>query len=352
MPQTDYNLDNVAALAGQAVERGRVCGKYQAAEEIPPGRFVVLNSDGKLELPQDTALGKVVGVSMYRSAKEPGAWAIDDYVPVLRAGTIWVESTASAPADLASANVRHSSTTSTHRGKVTDAAVSGAAGSEISDPGPVLFYDVGSSAPSGLALVELAFPGVDSDDDTRLDALETDAATANASMSIPLASFLDADGDPLAKFVSAASPTFGFNLADSEALNLRWNNDATPGTALCQIAIPKDLDDTANAYLEFLCSKSGATLADATTLTIAAYIVAEGNLHDADANCGGVTAALVGDAAAKTTDKLSLTIAAADIPSGAESMTFTVTPTAGTLGTDDLMIHAVRLKYTRKIQTS
>lgn len=187
---------------------------------------------------------------------------------------------------------------------------------------------------------------------TDIDALEVDAATANASLHIPLTSFLDADGDPLAKFVSAGSPTFGFNLADSEALNLRWNNDATPGTALCQVSLPADLDDAANAQLEFLCSKSGATLGDATTLAVTAFFVAEGDLHDADANAGGTTAALVGNAAAKTTDVLSLTLAAADIPAGARSLTFTVTPTAGTLGTDDLMIHAVRLRYTRKIQTS
>jgi hypothetical protein len=185
-----------------------------------------------------------------------------------------------------------------------------------------------------------------------VDALQADAATANAYVHIPITSFLDADGDPLAKFVSAGTPTFGFNLADSEALNLRWNNDATPGTALCQLSLPPDLDDTAAAQLEFLCSKSGATVGDATTLTCTAFILANGDLHDADANAGGVTDALVGNAVAKTTKKLTLTLAAADIPAGAHSMTFTVTPTAGTLGTDDLMIHSVRLRYTRKIQTS
>lgn len=187
---------------------------------------------------------------------------------------------------------------------------------------------------------------------TDIDALQADALTANAFMHIPLTSFLDADGDPLAKFVSAGSPTFGFNLADSEALNLRWNNDATPGTALCQINIPPDLDDTANCTLEFLCSKSGATVGDATTLTVTAFIISEGDLHDADANAGGVSNALVGNAAAKTTDVLSVTITAANMPANPRSMTFTVTPTAGTLGTDDLMIHAVGLRYQRKLLTS
>ncbi len=171
---------------------------------------------------------------------------------------------------------------------------------------------------------------------------------AMAELSIPLASFVDADGDPIAKFSSAASPTYGFTLADSEAMCIRWNNDAAPGTALCQVALPSDLDDARDAVLEFLCSKSGATVGDATTLTITAFIVGVGDLHDADANAGGVTNALVGNAAAKTTALLSRTIAAADIPAGARSMTFTVTPTAGTLGTDDLMLHDVRLRYFRK----
>lgn len=186
---------------------------------------------------------------------------------------------------------------------------------------------------------------------TTVEAALEELAKTRRSMHIPLTSFLDADGDPLAKFVSAGSPTFGFNLADSEALNLRWNNDANPGTALCQIALPFDLDDAEDMFLEFMCSKSGATVGDATTLTITAFIVAEGDLHDADANCGGITAALVGNAVAKTTDMLSLTITAANVPSGAQTMTFTVTPTAGLLGTDDLMIHSVKLRYVSKLNT-
>jgi hypothetical protein len=104
--------------------------------------------------------------------------------------------------------------------------------------------------------------------------------------------------------------------------------------------------------LEFLCSKSGATSGDATTLTIAAFIIGNGDLHDSDADCGSVTDALVGAATAKTTKVLTCTITAANVPAGARSMTFTVTPTAGLLGTDDLMLHSVRLRYKRKVLTS
>ncbi len=178
------------------------------------------------------------------------------------------------------------------------------------------------------------------------------AKTVNASVAIPLASFLDADGDPLAKFIDASSPTFGFNLANSEGLNLRWNNDATPGTALCQFSMPLDIDDTAAAELEFLCSKSGATSGDATTLTVGAYLVAAGDLHDADTALALVTNAITGAATAKTTALLTATIGASDIQAAPRSMTFSVTPTAGLLGTDDFMIHAVYFRYKRKLLTS
>ncbi len=205
---------------------------------------------------------------------------------------------------------------------------------------------------SGVAIADTGAFTTAADVEAALAELYQNVRTVNASVGIPLTSFVDADGDPLAKFVSAGSPTFGFALADSESLCLRWNNDATPGTALGQIAVPSDLDDTADAALEFLCSKSGATVGDATTLTLTAFIISEGDLHDADANCGGVTNALVGNATAKTTDVLSHTFTAANIPASPSSLTFTVTPTAGTLGTDDLIIHSVRLRYKRKVQTS
>jgi hypothetical protein len=179
-------------------------------------------------------------------------------------------------------------------------------------------------------------------------AVPSGGSGAVGELAIPLASFVDADGDPIAKFASAASPTYGFTLADSEAMAIRWNNDATPGTALCQVSLPRDLDESRDMVLEFLCSKSGATVGDATTLTVSAFLLATGALHDSDANAGGATNALTGDAAAKTTALLSRTIAAADIPAGARTMTFTIAPTAGTLGTDDLLLHECRLRYVRK----
>ncbi len=187
-----------------------------------------------------------------------------------------------------------------------------------------------------------------------LQELYQDAATANASFSVPLTGWLDADGDPLVKFVADNVGTVGYNLADSEALNLRWNNyPSNPGaTAICQFALPADLDDGAAVVIQFLCSKSGATAGDATKITYAAYLISEGDVHDADTVVTGDTDALVGNAVAKTTDVLTATIGASDVPVGAMSMTLKIFPKSGLIETDDFLVHAIRVKYTRKLQQS
>ncbi len=186
--------------------------------------------------------------------------------------------------------------------------------------------------------------------ETDLGELVTNATTAHATMHLPLTSFLDADGDPLVKFNNGVAD--GFNLADSEALNLRFNNASTPSTMLCQVSLPPDLDDTAAAQLEFLCSKSGATSGDAATIDVVYQLLVDGDLHNADTPVTVTTDALVGNATARTTKRLTATVAAGDIQPGASTMTFSIHPTDGTLGTDDLMIHSVRLRYTRKVLTS
>lgn len=165
---------------------------------------------------------------------------------------------------------------------------------------------------------------------------------------ISLASLFDPDGDPLVKFADGASAVPGWNLADSEAFGLRWNNHATPNAVLGSCQLPPGLENGKHTIkFEFLCSKTGATLADATTITVTAYLLAEGNLHDADANAGGATGAVTGNATAKTTKVLSKTIAAADVPTNARHITFTFKPTDGTLGTDDFIVHDVRLVITK-----
>ncbi len=201
--QTTYNIDNVAALPGMAVEvKGKVA-KYQCSEEIPPGRMVELHTDGKLRLYQG---GKRVGISMYRSAKEPGAWAIDDYVPVLRQGQIYADfkGTAASVADLTDANVYGADTTATDRGKITEASQTSASDAQIWDAGPVKFFGA-ASGNTGYVLVELNFPADEAESLTPIllshasndfavpatakmgQVFELNTTAANATVSLPTA---------------------------------------------------------------------------------------------------------------------------------------------------------------------
>jgi hypothetical protein len=160
--QDTYNTDLSPALPGQIVERGVVTGVYQCSEAIPPGRVVELHTDGKLRLPQGTGadIAKPVGVSCYRAAIEPNSgngYAIGEYVPVLRRGQIWADLVSGATVSaLAAANVYHSSTVATNRGKVGSAAEAAGAGVEIDALSGFLFLrDDGASSPA-LALLEVS----------------------------------------------------------------------------------------------------------------------------------------------------------------------------------------------------
>lgn len=202
MPQTTYSLDHVEAVAGQCVSKERVVGQYAASEEIPPGRLVELHTDNTLRLFRG---GKCVGVSMYRSAKEPGAWAIDDYVPVLREGLIWADfdGTAASAADLADANVWGPDTTATKRGKITQASATSASDAQIYAAGGVKFYGT-PTGNTGLALVEVGLSGrpnavaptllaVNAGDfaiptsSKNGEVIELDTTAANSTVSLPAA---------------------------------------------------------------------------------------------------------------------------------------------------------------------
>ena len=89
-------------------------------------------------------------------------------------------------------------------------------------------------------------------------------------------------------------------------------------------------------------------MGDATTFTVTAYDVTPGALDDAGVNFGGVTNALVGNAAAKTVSTLSLVLAAAAAHAYPATLALSITPTAGLLGTDTLNLHSAWLEYTKK----
>lgn len=185
--------------------------------------------------------------------------------------------------------------------------------------------------------------------DEALDALFVEGTSTQGVIELPLSSFADADGD-MAKFANGGAD--GLTLVDSKSFALRFNNAAAPPKMIGGFGVPYDADVTANMTLKFLVSKSGATLADATTITVEAFNQVNGALHDADADYGGATDAVVGDVAAKTLDVISLTLALANLPAVGSRVCLTIKPTDGLLGTDDFLIHRIWVEYTRKLRTA
>jgi hypothetical protein len=164
---------------------------------------------------------------------------------------------------------------------------------------------------------------------------------------LPLNNFWLAAGTPLAAFADAAAVTPGLALNDSEAAGVRWNNHATPAAMFTTLPIPGDRRPNTAIVVKALVSKSGATAGDVTTLTIGAFFQTVGALSDADADAGGASNAVTAAATAKTVQLVQVSIAAADVPDAPANLTLAVKPTAGTLGTDDLTIHAIWLEYER-----
>jgi hypothetical protein len=156
MPQTTYTSDYTAALAGQIADNSASeCVSYVCSEAIEAGRFVELHTDGKVRNPQGTTLTKPVGVAVYQVSDLPGGYAAGDVVCVMRKGRIYAQITGSAPGELVAANINHSSTVATDRGKLTTTATSAGAGTEISALEGCRFV---KSGPSGLGQVELNLP--------------------------------------------------------------------------------------------------------------------------------------------------------------------------------------------------
>lgn len=159
-------------------------------------------------------------------------------------------------------------------------------------------------------------------------------------------------GAPLAIFANGASAVPGSAIVDSKAFGIRWNNNATLDGILASFGMPSDCDITENMIVQIRASKTGATLADAPTFVVGAFNQVIGALHDADADFGGTSSAMTGDITAKTIQVVTRTLTAANLAASPATVTLTVKPTDGTLGTDDLVLHSVRIIYTKKLLTS
>ncbi len=173
--------------------------------------------------------------------------------------------------------------------------------------------------------------------------------TKTQPLNLPLAAFLLATGAPMAVFADGASAEPGTALDNSEAGGVRWNNHATPDQVMTVGLLPEDRKPGSDVTVKVVASKTGATIGDAVTFDISLFFQPVAALRDADADAGGTTDAMTGDAATKTVQSVSVAIGEADVPDGPVAFTLLAQPTDGTLGTDDVTIHAVYLEYTKII---
>lgn len=164
-----------------------------------------------------------------------------------------------------------------------------------------------------------------------------------AQFPVSLLGAYEADGTALAAFADGASTTPGLAVDGGEAVGVRWNNHATPDPIALSLFLNEAVEAGSDLTLELWAHKSGATLADATAFTVGAFFGVQGALYDADADCGGDTSAMVGNAAAKTIQKVTLTIDGDDVPAGPCFLNLTIQPKDGTLGTDDVTLLGGRL---------
>jgi len=162
---------------------------------------------------------------------------------------------------------------------------------------------------------------------------------------LPLGAFQEQDGTTLADF--SAGPTPGWSAGD-ESGGIRWGAHANPDPVSTQFLWPPDLDASVNATLHLIAAKTGATVGDAVAWTVEAFNNVVGALYDADADYGGDSSAMTGDATAKTVQDETLTLALANLPASVPGVTtLTIQPKDGTLGTDDVILLGAYIEYQR-----
>lgn len=141
---------------------------------------------------------------------------------------------------------------------------------------------------------------------------------------------LAAHGGEMAK---DSTPIFEFTNGDADsALRLRWVASDSNAIAL-QATLPPDFDDTADLVIHLRAAMAGTTNTP--------VIDCDAFFNEGDTKVEDASAAITGTTVAEYT----ITIAAADIPAGAQTVSLELTPGAHT--TDALYVYAIWLEYTK-----
>lgn len=155
---------------------------------------------------------------------------------------------------------------------------------------------------------------------------------------VPLATVLEGDATNVVGYLkSDTTPKLDMTNGDTDsALLITWAaSDNTP--VLFQVPLPPDLDVAKDLLVKFRAKMAGAVNTP--------VISADSYFNEGDTKVEDDSAALSAAYAEKT-----ITIAAADVPAGAQTLTVELTPGAHT--TDALSLSALWIEYARTILTS
>jgi len=159
----------------------------------------------------------------------------------------------------------------------------------------------------------------------------THIQSAQKFLPIPMTTVWESDGTNATALTGATTPVLDMANGDTDSgLVLTWvasNSDAI----IFQVPLPPDIDVASDVVVHIRAKSGGAT--DTPTIASDAYF------NEGDTKVEDVSAALGAAYAEKT-----ITIAAADVPAGAQTLTVELTPGAHT--TDTIVMSAIWVEYT------
>lgn len=161
--------------------------------------------------------------------------------------------------------------------------------------------------------------------------------SAQKFIGVPLALVFESDATNMTALTGSTGPKRDMANGDTDSgIVITWvssNSDAI----VFQVALPPELDVASDVVVHFRAKSGGATDVP--------VIAADSYFNEGDTKIEDNAAALGAAYAEKT-----ITIAAADVPAGAQTLTVELTPGAHT--TDTIVLSAIWVEYTAKTLTS
>lgn len=229
-------------------------------------------------------------------------------------------------------------------GKVSDASSGSAQGINI-EPGTIVdnavievaLWNVKSTTAGTVSIADAGGFTATATIEAALQEIYQHLVSAQKFIGVPLALVFESDATNMTPLTGSTGPKRDMANGDTDSgIVLTWaasNSDAI----IFQVPLPPELDVASDVVVHFRAKSGGAT--DTPTIASDAYF------NEGDTKVEDVSAALGAAYAEKT-----ITIAAADVPAGAQTLTVELTPGAHT--TDTIVLSSISIEYTAVILTS